>query len=72
MDIEPGDRFILYTDGLIEVGPVKHTWVDSFELLRPLAERFRGLPLAELPSALVRAIGADSPDDDVAVLAIEV
>jgi phosphoserine phosphatase RsbU/P len=73
MDIEPGDRFILYTDGLVEVGLNKQMWPDAYEGLLPLAEGLRGLSLADLPYALVRAIGADSSeDDDVAVLAIEV
>jgi sigma-B regulation protein RsbU (phosphoserine phosphatase) len=72
MDIEPGDRFILYTDGLVEVGPSKQTWPEAYEGLRPIAEGLRSLPLADLPDAIVREIGAESSEDDVAVLAVEV
>jgi sigma-B regulation protein RsbU (phosphoserine phosphatase) len=72
MDVEPGDRFILYTDGLVEGGPERRTWTVAYEELLPLAEGLRGLPLADLPEALVHALGADSAEDDVAVLAIEV
>jgi sigma-B regulation protein RsbU (phosphoserine phosphatase) len=72
MDIQPGDRFILYTDGLVEVGPHKQTWADTYESLLPIAEKLRGLPLKDLPGAIVAAIGAEASDDDVAVLAVEV
>lgn len=72
MDVEPGDRFILYTDGLVEVGSLKKTWVDLYQDLLPIAEGLRDCPLAELPAALVHANGAVSSDDDVAVLVVEV
>jgi sigma-B regulation protein RsbU (phosphoserine phosphatase) len=72
MDIEPGDRFVLFTDGLVEVGPVKKTWADSMEVLLPLAERLRDLPVDGLPAAFVKELGAESSEDDVAVLAVEV
>jgi sigma-B regulation protein RsbU (phosphoserine phosphatase) len=72
MDVEPGDRFILYTDGLVETGRDKRMWTDAYEGLLPFAEDLRDLPLADLPAALVRAMGADNSEDDVAVLAIEV
>lgn len=72
IDIQQGDRFVLYTDGLVEFGPQKKTWADTYEMLLPLAEKFRDLPLGELPAAIVKELGAESSDDDVAVLAVEV
>lgn len=72
IDIEEGDRFILYTDGLVEIGPAKKTWADSYEGLLPQAESLRGLSLEAIPAAVVRAFGAEAADDDVAVMAIEV
>jgi phosphoserine phosphatase RsbU/P len=74
-DIEPGDRFLLFTDGLVElssIGAASRAWTESRERLLPALEELRGLSLDELPSALVEAMGADKPDDDVAVLAVEV
>jgi sigma-B regulation protein RsbU (phosphoserine phosphatase) len=71
-DVEAGDRFVLYTDGLVELGPQKKAWVDSCEGLLPVVEGLRDLPLEALPAALVRALGAENSEDDVAVLAIEV
>lgn len=72
MDISEGDRFILYTDGLVEVGPVKKTWADSFEDLLPHADLLRSLPREEVAEAIVRGLGAESPEDDVAILVVEV
>jgi hypothetical protein len=46
--------------------------MDSHSRLLEAANRLRGLPLAELPLAMVRSLGADKPDDDVAVLVVEV
>jgi phosphoserine phosphatase RsbU/P len=71
-DVAPGDRFILYTDGLVELGAGKQAWIKSQERLPPAAEKLRGLPLSELPAAIVAAMGADEPDDDVAVMVVEV
>lgn len=74
IDVSTGDRFVLFTDGLVEVGDEPVPWVSGKNGLIPVAESLRGLPLAELPEALVKAMGAggENADDDVAVLAVEV
>jgi phosphoserine phosphatase RsbU/P len=72
IDVAPGDRFILYTDGLVETKTDARAWIESHQRLAPLVEELRELSLDELPSALVRAAGADAQEDDVAVLAVEV
>ena len=72
MDVQPGDRFLLYTDGLVELGEDKAGWMESHSRLLEAAQLLRQLPLAELPLAIVRSLGADNPDDDVAVLVVEV
>jgi len=76
IDVKAGDRFVLYTDGLVELASVEDAaergWTESRERLLPALEKLRGVSLGELPEALVREMGADKPDDDVAVLAIEV
>jgi serine phosphatase RsbU (regulator of sigma subunit) len=72
LDIRSGDRFVLYTDGLVEIGLDKADWMELRERLLGVAESVRALPLDELPAALVKAMGADAPEDDVAVLAVEV
>jgi len=70
--VREGDRFILYTDGLVELGLDERTIAESNSTLITAAERLRYLPLKELPSAIVHELGADKPDDDVAVLVVEV
>jgi sigma-B regulation protein RsbU (phosphoserine phosphatase) len=73
IDVEPGDRFILYTDGLVETGLNKLPWTETYRELIPIVERLRALSLADLPVALVHAVNAESSaDDDIAVFAIEV
>lgn len=76
IDIQEGDRFVLYTDGLVELGEEdgtgKKNWSETRGLLIPVVERLRSLPLAELPAGIVREVGAEISDDDVAVLAVEV
>ncbi|HUW68664.1 MAG TPA: fused response regulator/phosphatase [bacterium] len=80
MDVQPGDRFILYTDGLVEAmlgedhlrTPGNDAQNDLTGRLVEAVTRLRGLPLGELPGALVHAMGADNPDDDVAVMVVEV
>ncbi len=74
MDISTGDRFVLFTDGLVEVGDPPSPWVSGIKELIPAAEKLRKLPLQEFPSALVKELGAEGSgaDDDVAVLVVEV
>ncbi len=72
IDVSDGDRFVLYTDGLVELGLDTLTLEESAERLRQAAERLRGLPLEDFPLALVREMGAERATDDVAVMVVEV
>jgi len=72
MDVHEGDRFILYTDGLVELHLEQEPSLDLNKRLMDVAAGLRDLPIGELPAALVREMGADKPDDDVAVMAVEV
>lgn len=72
IDVHEGDRFILYTDGLVERGADKSMWTESRDDLLSAAKSLAGVPIADLPSALVDAMGTGDLDDDVAVLAVEV
>lgn len=72
MEVRAGDRFVLYTDGLVEASLSADGGADASSRLLKAADSLRGLPLEELPAALVHALGADHPDDDVAVMAVEV
>ncbi|MBU0954027.1 MAG: fused response regulator/phosphatase [Spirochaetes bacterium] len=72
MEIQSGDRFLLYTDGLVEGSENKTAWTEDSTRLLDHAEELRALPLQELPYCLVQRLEAQKADDDVAVLAIEV
>jgi phosphoserine phosphatase RsbU/P len=75
IDVAPGDRFVLYTDGLVETASApaaERGWTESRGRLESALEALRGASLDELPGELVRAMGATEAGDDVAVLAIEV
>jgi serine phosphatase RsbU (regulator of sigma subunit) len=72
MDVFRGDRFVLFTDGLVEVGEEPVPWVSGKDALSPALEALRGVPLDRLPGELVQAMRAgEGADDDVAVLAVE-
>mgnify|MGYP000880975830 CR=1 FL=1 len=77
LDIAPGDRFILCTDGLLEIrdrttGKMQ-SWVDCLPILEQFARELRDSDLASLPHQLVHkfTLLGDS-DDDKAVLVTEV
>ena len=73
--IAPGDRLILYTDGLVDAGtPHKEPWGDK-RLRAALVERAaeRGTRLPELLLADIEAHAAGKAlGDDVTILAVEV
>ncbi|MCU1595062.1 MAG: histidine kinase [Frankiales bacterium] len=66
----PDDSLLaLYTDGLVEL---RHSDIDvGIGLLTELLEK-RAVPLVDLPAQLVSALVPGSPDDDIAVLLVQV
>lgn len=73
LDIQKGDRFLLYTDGLIEDDRIGASWVEGKDVLLPLATTLQDVPLEKAPLAVVKRLGREgTADDDIAVLVIEV
>jgi sigma-B regulation protein RsbU (phosphoserine phosphatase) len=72
--LRPGDRLVLYSDGLTEVRNADGEHFGTHRLLAALDEN-RRLPLAEALDGLVRAVeawrGEVSRLDDISVLAVE-
>lgn len=69
--LHPGDRVILYTDGLCERRDRSPD--DGFDLVAAEASRLHALPLGELADALMAAmIGHDELRDDTCLLVLEV
>jgi sigma-B regulation protein RsbU (phosphoserine phosphatase) len=75
VDISPGDRLYLYTDGVIEATSEEH---GEFEIDRLISElgAHRELPLQESDDAIRAPIeswcGENKPADDVTILALEI
>jgi serine phosphatase RsbU (regulator of sigma subunit) len=77
LDIARGDRFILCTDGLLEIkdpisGKTK-SWVDSIPLLEQFAGELKTTALQAMPQQIVKKFALlGESEDDKAVLITEV
>ncbi len=72
--VEKGDRFFVYSDGLVESAENRITWAGGAKSLLGLYSGVRDLPRDEAPRALIRELfGTDNPpEDDIVLLCIEV
>jgi len=72
VSIAPGDRFFLYTDGLIE--NESEMWAVKKDCLLEVAPQISNLPLDSIVQGLVDTLipSFDSVNDDVTVLCIEI
>ncbi len=75
VELAPGDRFVLCTDGIIEsVNAAGELF--GLQRLRALLEDSAGLPASELPAGILSAVAAHTGDtpqmDDQTVLVLEV
>ena len=73
--MQPGDRFFLYTDGLIERRNLPAGGrAAGVELLRQACERCHGMPLAEAVSTVSERIrpAAEPSGDDLLLLGVEI
>lgn len=69
----PGDRVIIYTDGLVEGRENTSVWAAEYRTLLPVAEALAAVPLEELPRLLVERYlsGKERTEDDIIVLCVE-
>jgi sigma-B regulation protein RsbU (phosphoserine phosphatase) len=74
IDISKKDKFIIFSDGLVESADDKTTWVSGTESLLPEFEKMRDLPYQEIPDQLMKKIFPENTiiEDDIAILCIEV
>jgi sigma-B regulation protein RsbU (phosphoserine phosphatase) len=75
ISVSRGDRFFLYSDGLIETDVNKKTvWIRNLKYLQHFCTRLKDIPIERCPEALADWMLKDQsdPDDDIVVLAIEV
>jgi len=69
--VASGDRFFMYTDGLIESSPGASRR-EGLERLVDACVRHRKLPLAESVAGIVDEVGRQTAEDDLLLLAAEV
>lgn len=74
MDVSEGDKFFVYSDGLVESAKKKITWVNGADSLLPVYGYIAQEPYDRAPAALMKHLyGKDYfPEDDVVVLCIKV
>lgn len=74
IDINEGDRFFVYSDGLVESAENQVTWASGAESLLPVLDKVTGAACREAPEALIDNLFADKnlPEDDLVVLCVEV
>ncbi len=74
VDVSPGDRFFIYSDGLVESSENKVTWASGAESLFPLFKTVSDTPIVDSPDRLIHKIfGHDFvPEDDIVILSVEV
>ena len=73
--VSPGDRFFLYSDGLIETGnDKKSVWTHNLKKLQKACARLKNIPFRECSETLVHRMlkHESAPDDDIVVLGVEV
>ncbi len=71
--VSPGDRFYLYSDGLIESTQNKVVWSQGAKALVDTCNKVRDIPIDKVPDEIVQLMLDDTDvEDDVVVLGIEV
>ncbi|MEA1966640.1 MAG: fused response regulator/phosphatase [Thermodesulfobacteriota bacterium] len=72
--VSPGDRFFIYTDGLIESAENKITWAKGADTLLPVFKDLHNINIKEAPLHLIKKMfGANAiPEDDIVILCVEV
>ncbi|MBW2107452.1 MAG: fused response regulator/phosphatase [Deltaproteobacteria bacterium] len=72
--VQPGDRFYLYTDGLVERPGEKRVWSQALSRLTETAATMKDRSIEEATQGLFDTMLADTPrpEDDVVVLGIQV
>lgn len=74
MAVSKGDRFFIYSDGLVESAEHKINWVNGADSLLPVYKVVDKVPYGEAASEIIgQVFGNDScPEDDIVLLCVEV
>ena len=74
MDVSKGDRFFVYSDGLVESTRNKITWASGADSLLPVYKKIAQVPYDKAPAELVKHLFDKNalPEDDIVVLCVKV
>ncbi len=74
LKVSPGDRFYIYSDGLIESPKERLLWTAGKDKILPACEEFRDVPVTDAPEKIKTCIcnGNEELQDDIVVLGIQV
>lgn len=74
IDVKEGDKFFLYSDGLVESAEEKVTWATGADSLLPIFEKIAGESYVNAPEALINQLFVHNviPEDDLVVICVEV
>lgn len=74
IDVQDGDRFFIYSDGLVESAEEKVTWATGADSLLPIFKKIADVPYDQAPEALINYLFVEDviPEDDIVVLCVEV
>lgn len=74
IDVNPGDRFYMYSDGLIESSGEKIVWSAGSDKVSAACEKAGSIPIQKAPEQIARQLFKENVliEDDVVLLGIEV
>ncbi len=74
IEVNSGDRFFLYSDGLVEKPGSKKAWINELEHLMKMCDQLRDVKFHESAKLLMEMLHGRKPrpEDDIVVLGIEV
>jgi len=74
LDVSHGDRFFIYSDGLVESAENKITWASGADSLLPVYSSLREVSYENAPQEMIGQLfgNNDCPEDDVVLLCIEI
>lgn len=71
--VNAGDRFLIYSDGLVESTRNKVTWSSGAADMLPVFKALAAMPYKQIPDELVSQLFGDlTPEDDLVVLCVKV
>jgi len=74
LHVSKGDRFFIYSDGLVESAENKITWASGADSLLPIYKTLRDVPYDRAPTEMISQLFGNNacPEDDLVLLCIEV